>query len=49
MLYAALLAARLFWSLRGRKITVASMMSFALTLVTFWGMNLLTEAAHVAK
>jgi len=40
-LYAAQLAARSFWSLRGRKTAVVSMMSFVFVLLTFWGVNLL--------
>ncbi len=37
VVYAGLLAARLGWSVRGRKLTVASMLSFVVMLVTFWG------------
>lgn len=37
IVYAGLLAARLVWSVRGRRITVASMVSFAVMLATFWG------------
>ncbi len=40
--YAAFLAARLVWSLRGRKVAVASMLSFAFVLVTFWSVNLIS-------
>lgn len=36
VVYAGLLAARLGWSLRGRRITVASMLSFVAILATFW-------------
>jgi ABC-type transport system involved in cytochrome c biogenesis permease subunit len=43
LLYAGVLAARLIWSLRGRKIAVVSMMSFAFMLVTFWGVSLLSD------
>jgi HemX protein len=41
LVYATLLAARWLWSLRGRKIAVISMVSFAFVLFTFWGVNLL--------
>jgi ABC-type transport system involved in cytochrome c biogenesis permease subunit len=41
VLYGALVTARGLWTLRGRKVAVASMASFALTLVGFWGVNLL--------
>jgi ABC-type transport system involved in cytochrome c biogenesis permease subunit len=41
LLYAALLTARSLWSLRGRKIALVSMMSFAFVLLTFWGVSLL--------
>jgi len=37
VIYAGLLAARLAWSVRGRRITLVSMVSFALLIVTFWG------------
>jgi ABC-type transport system involved in cytochrome c biogenesis permease subunit len=40
VLYGALVAARGLWRLRGRRIAVASMASFALMLVGFWGVNL---------
>jgi ABC-type uncharacterized transport system permease subunit len=40
LIYASLLAARLFWSLQGRKIAVGSMVSFILVLVTFWTVSL---------
>ncbi len=46
LLYAALLTARLVWSLRGRKIAVVSMMSFALVLAAFWGVSLLSDFSH---
>ncbi len=39
-LYGALVVARGLWTLRGRKVAVASMASFALMLVGFWGVNL---------
>ena len=42
-LYALLLVARGFWSLRGRKIALVSMMSFAFVLITFWGVSLLSN------
>jgi HemX protein len=41
LVYATLLAARWLWSLRGRKIAVITMVSFAFVLFTFWGVNLL--------
>ena len=41
LVYAVLLAARVLWSLRGRKIALVSMMSFAFVLLTFWGVSLL--------
>jgi len=41
-LYGALVAARGLWRLRGRKVAVASMASFALMIVGFWGVNLLS-------
>jgi ABC-type uncharacterized transport system permease subunit len=40
VLYGALVAARGLWTLRGRKVAVASMASFALMLIGFWGVNL---------
>jgi ABC-type transport system involved in cytochrome c biogenesis permease subunit len=40
-LYGAVVVARGLWTLRGRKIAVASMATFALMLVGFWGVNLL--------
>jgi len=43
LVYAGVLAARLIWSLRGRKIAVVSMVSFAFMLVTFWGVNLISD------
>ncbi len=39
--YALLLAGRLMWSLRGRRIALGSMISFAFVLVSFWGVSLL--------
>ena len=44
LLYGLVLLARRVWSLRGRKIALVSMMSFALVLVSFWGVNLLSSA-----
>jgi HemX protein len=41
-LYGALVLARGLWTLRGRKVAVASMASFVLMLVGFWGVNLLS-------
>ncbi len=41
VLYGALVLARGLWALRGRKVAVASMTSFVLMLVGFWGVNLL--------
>jgi len=41
VLYGTLVLARGLWTLRGRKVAVASMVSFALMLVGFWGVNLL--------
>jgi ABC-type transport system involved in cytochrome c biogenesis permease subunit len=41
LVYALLLTARFVWSLRGRRNAVASMMSFAFVLVSFWGVNLI--------
>jgi ABC-type transport system involved in cytochrome c biogenesis permease subunit len=40
-IYAVLLAARLGWSLRGRKIVLASMVSFAFVLVSYWTVSAL--------
>jgi HemX protein len=40
-LYGAVVVARGLWTLRGRKVAVASMATFALMLVGFWGVNLL--------
>ncbi len=40
VLYGALIAARGLWTLRGRKVALASMASFALMLIGFWGVNL---------
>ncbi|HVM62974.1 MAG TPA: cytochrome c biogenesis protein CcsA [Verrucomicrobiae bacterium] len=40
-LYGAVVAARGLWALRGRKVAVASMASFTVMLVGFWGVNLL--------
>jgi ABC-type transport system involved in cytochrome c biogenesis permease subunit len=40
-LYGAVVVARGLWTLRGRKIAVASMATFTLMLVGFWGVNLL--------
>jgi ABC-type transport system involved in cytochrome c biogenesis permease subunit len=40
LLYGALVAARGLWTLRGRKVALASMVSFALMLVGFWGVSL---------
>lgn len=41
LVYAMLLTARLAWSVRGRKVAVFTMISFAFVLVTFWGVSLL--------
>jgi ABC-type transport system involved in cytochrome c biogenesis permease subunit len=41
VLYGAIVLARGLWTLRGRKVAVASMASFVLMLVGFWGVNLL--------
>jgi ABC-type transport system involved in cytochrome c biogenesis permease subunit len=41
LMYALLLAAHQFWSARGRKAVVASMLAFAFLLVSFWGVSLL--------
>jgi ABC-type uncharacterized transport system permease subunit len=40
MLYGTLVVSRGLWALRGRKVAVASMVSFTLMLVGFWGVNL---------
>jgi len=40
VLYGVLVAARGLWTLRGRKVALASMASFALMLIGFWGVNL---------
>lgn len=42
-LYAGLLVARLGWSQRGRKIVMASMISFAFILVSYWMLTALTN------
>lgn len=39
-IYAGLLAAQLLWAVRGRKVAVASMATFILTIVGFWGVGL---------
>jgi HemX protein len=39
--YGVLVLARGLWTLRGRKVAVASMASFVLMLASFWGVNLL--------
>jgi HemX protein len=41
LLYGWLVLARGVWTLRGRKVAVVSMASFAFMLVGFWGVNLL--------
>ena len=41
ILYGALVLGRGVWTLHGRKVAVASMVSFALMLVGFWGVSLL--------
>ena len=43
VVYAALLAARLAWSLRGRRVALVTVMSFAFVLVTFWGISLISQ------
>jgi ABC-type transport system involved in cytochrome c biogenesis permease subunit len=43
ILYGALVLARGLWTLRGRKIALASMVSFTLMLVGFWGVNLFQQ------
>ena len=42
LVYAAWLAARTVWSMRGRKAVLMSMMMFAFVMLTFWGVNLLS-------
>jgi ABC-type uncharacterized transport system permease subunit len=39
LIYAGMLAARQFWSVRGRKAVLASMLAFVFLLVTFWGVS----------
>ncbi len=39
-LYAALLAARVGWSVRGRKVATVSMVAFAVMLAGYWGVSL---------
>jgi ABC-type transport system involved in cytochrome c biogenesis permease subunit len=46
LIYGLVLLARRVWSLRGRKIALVSMMSFAFVLVTFWGVSLLSSLHH---
>lgn len=46
LVYALVLTARLAWSLRGRKMALVAMISFAFVLVTFWGINLLSDFYH---
>jgi len=46
LIYGLVLVARRVWSLRGRKIALVSMMSFAFVLVTFWGASLLSVVQH---
>jgi HemX protein len=41
ILYGALVAARGLWTLRGRKVALASMASFVFMLAGFWGVSLL--------
>jgi ABC-type uncharacterized transport system permease subunit len=41
VLYGALLLARAFWTLRGRKVAMASMASFVFMFAGFWGVSLL--------
>jgi len=41
ILYGALVLARGLWTLRGRKVALASMMSFVFMLAGFWGVSLL--------
>jgi len=41
VLYGTLVLARGLWTLRGRRVAVASMTSFVLMIVGFWGVNLL--------
>jgi len=41
IVYALLVLARGLWTLRGRKVALASMASFVLMLAGFWGVNLL--------
>jgi ABC-type transport system involved in cytochrome c biogenesis permease subunit len=42
VLYGALLAARAAWSVRGRKMALATMLLFALVLAAYWGVSLLS-------
>jgi ABC-type transport system involved in cytochrome c biogenesis permease subunit len=46
LIYGLVLVARRVWSLRGRKIALMSMVSFAFVLVTFWGASFLSSAQH---
>ena len=41
LIYGALVLARGFWTVRGRRVAVGSMVSFAFMLIGFWGVNLL--------
>jgi len=41
LVYGALVLARGLWTVRGRKVAVGSMASFAFMLIGFWGVNLL--------
>ena len=41
LVYGALVLARGLWTVRGRKVALGSMASFALMLIGFWGVNLL--------
>ena len=41
LVYGALVLARGLWTLRGRKVALGSMASFAFMLIGFWGVSLL--------
>jgi ABC-type uncharacterized transport system permease subunit len=41
LIYAGLMVARRVWTLRGRRIAVSAMASFAFVMITYWGASLL--------
>ena len=41
LLYGSLIAARQFWSVRGRRSALVSVVSFAFVLIGYWGLSAL--------